>query len=186
MSDESELVIEAQSHETGKRYVGPVVTGIMILYLILIALLTMYFIYQAWPAETPATVINLFGYSILMSSEQRLLIIVIMAGSLGSIVAAVRSLYFYVGIRDLQYVWLPMYLLRPVAGATLALVFYLVIRGGFFAPTASVQETSPFGFAALAALVGLFSEQAVLKLKAVAEELFEKPMRAEELASQNN
>ena len=63
----------------------------------------------------------------------------------------------------------------PFAGSALAVVFYLVIRGGFFSPQAGFGNTSPFGFAAMAALVGLFSEQAVLKLQEIAETVFTKP-----------
>ena len=75
-----------------------------------------------------------------------------------------------------------MYVLLPFVGAALGLVFYLVIRGGFFSTQASVDETSPFGFAALAALVGMFSEQAVLKLKEVAETLLSKPAQGKDAA----
>jgi hypothetical protein len=63
----------------------------------------------------------------------------------------------------------------PFAGSALALVFYLLVRGGFFSPQSSFQQTSPFGFAAFAALIGMFSSQAVLKLKDVAEVLLSKP-----------
>ena len=45
--------------------------------------------------------------------------------------------------------------------------------------SATVQQTSPFGFAALAGLVGMFSEQAVLKLKEIAETLLAKPTPGE-------
>jgi hypothetical protein len=68
-----------------------------------------------------------------------------------------------------------MYVLLPFVGSTLGLVFYFVIRGGFFSPEATIEQTSPFGFAGLGALVGMFSEQAVLKLKEVAEILLAKP-----------
>ena len=65
-----------------------------------------------------------------------------------------------------------MYLTLPVTGAMLAFVFYIVIRGGLFAPRADYGSTSPFGFMALASLVGLFSHQASLKLREVAETVF--------------
>jgi hypothetical protein len=71
--------------------------------------------------------------------------------------------------------WVAFYLLLPVTGAILAVIFYFVVRGGFFSPQSSFENTSPFGFAALAALVGLFSPQATLKLKEIAETIFSKP-----------
>ena len=60
----------------------------------------------------------------------------------------------------------------PFVGISLGLAFYFVIRGGFFASGTSIQDLSPHGFVALAFLVGMFSEQAVGRLKKVAEALF--------------
>jgi len=114
----------------------------------------------------------------------RLIFIVVMAGALGSMVHVLRSLYWYVGNRELVWSWLAMYFLLPFVGSTLALVFYFVIRGGFFSPKATIEQTSPFGFAGLGALVGMFSEQAVLKLKEVAETLLAKPEAGEDAVPQ--
>jgi len=47
--------------------------------------------------------------------------------------------------------------------------FYFIVRGDFFSSSAPVETTSPFGFIALSALVGLFSPQATLKLKDIAD-----------------
>jgi hypothetical protein len=114
----------------------------------------------------------LFGVTWKMSDEERMLILVITAGALGSLIHALRSAYWYVGNRNLVLSWVPKYLLLPFCGAILAVLFYFVVRGGFFAPRTSSMHTSPYGFCALACLVGLFSEQAVLKLKQVAETVF--------------
>lgn len=107
--------------------------------------------------------------------EVRLLLIVIFAGALGSLVHNIRSLYWYVGNRQLFWSWALMYLLLPFSGASIALVFYFVIRGGLFSSQGTFQSTSPFGFAAISAVIGMFSQQAVLKLKDVAETLLTKP-----------
>jgi hypothetical protein len=111
-----------------------------------------------------------------MWDEQRLLLLVILGGALGTLVHCLRSVYWYIGNRNLVNSWMAMYFMMPVAGAALGLVFYLVVRGGFFSPQSSFQQTSPFGFAAFAALIGMFSSQAVLKLKEVAEVLLSKPL----------
>jgi len=108
-------------------------------------------------------------------AETRLLLIVILAGGLGALMHALRSLYWYTGNREMVWSWVALYLLLPFAGAILAVIFYFVVRGGFFSPQASFEFTSPFGFAALSSLVGLFSTQATLKLKEVAETIFTKP-----------
>ena len=124
------------------------------------------------PQGTP-TLITIFGQPIW--DEVRLLLMVILAGALGSLVHTVRSVYWYIGNRQLKWSWVVKYVLQPFAGSALAMIFYVVVRGGFFSPQTTPENTSPFGFAALAALVGLFSEQAVLKLKRVAETVLERP-----------
>ena len=67
-----------------------------------------------------------------------------------------------------------MYMLLPFSGAVLATVFYVIIRAGFLPSSGGTQNipSTPYGFAALGTLVGLFSEEAVLKLKQVAETVF--------------
>jgi len=134
------------------------------------------------PVSTPAPIpevtrspIAIFGQEFPIWDEVRLLLIVILAGALGSLVHTVRSVYWYVGNRKLKWSWLAKYILQPFAGSALAVIFYVVVRGGFFSPQTTFANTSPFGFAALAAMVGLFSEQAVLKLKEVAETVLAKP-----------
>jgi hypothetical protein len=107
--------------------------------------------------------------------ETRLLLLVMLSGALGSLMHSLRSLYWYTGNRMMVWSWVAFYLLLPVTGAILAIIFYFVVRGGFFSSTASFQTTSPYGFAALSALVGLFSPQATLKLKEIAETIFSKP-----------
>ena len=121
--------------------------------------------------------ISFFGGQIQAEiyAETRLLLLVIFAGALGSLMHSLRSLYWYTGNREMVWSWVAFYLLLPLTGSILAVIFYFVIRGGFFSPQASFGNTSPFGFAALSALVGLFSPQATLKLKEIAETIFTKP-----------
>jgi hypothetical protein len=48
----------------------------------------------------------------------------------------------------------------------------VILRAGLFSPSTEVDQASPFGFAAVAALVGLFSEQAMEKLRDLAGQVF--------------
>ncbi len=163
-------------------------------YLCALAAFLLYVLIVIWPVPSPAglptstqqvasttavqedasepTAVIFFGMTWKVWHEQRLLILVMTAGALGSLVHALRSAYWYVGNRNLVRSWIPKYLLLPFCGATLAVLFYFIVRGGFFSPRAGSTQTSPLGFCALACLVGLFSEQAVLKLKQVAETVF--------------
>src|SRR5262245_33367107 len=127
------------------------------------------------PSPGQPSQVTMLGWQFELWDEQRLLLLVILGGALGTLVHTMRSVYWYIGNRNLIKSWMAMYFMLPFAGAALALVFYLVVRGGFFSPQSSFQETSPFGFAAFAALIGMFSSQAVLKLKDVAEVLLSKP-----------
>lgn len=101
-------------------------------------------------------------------------------GALGGLLHALRSAFWYAGHRELYWRWFPMYILLPFGGSILGLVFYLAIRGGFFSPNATIEQTSPYGFAALSALVGLFSQQAILKLKQVFETLLTKTPKGDD------
>ena len=123
-----------------------------------------------WPVA-PATPSNATPPA-ASDSEIRLFVVVILLGALGGVLHTLRSLYWYVGNRNLKMSWLLMYFLLTLIGASLAVVFYVVLRGGLISPTAGNSAVSPYGFGAVAALVGLFSSQAADKLKQVFETLF--------------
>lgn len=52
------------------------------------------------------------------------------------------------------------YPLLPIIGALMALLAYVLIRGGLVTTQASSEDVNPYGMAAVAGLVGLFSQQA--------------------------
>lgn len=173
--------------EVGGKPMGPLGIVLILLYLVLFSIVLLYGLLQLWPPATSNgesssinSAVHFYFWTLKDSDEIRLMLIVALAGALGALVHALRSFYWYVGHRMLLRNWLPFYILRPFIGTTLGLLFYLVIRGGFFSSQATTQEMSPFGFAALAGLVGLFSEQAVLKLKQVAETLLARAPKGEE------
>jgi len=118
---------------------------------------------------------SLFRLEFTLYNDVRLFVLVLLAGALGTCVHALRSISWYAGNGAFVTSWLLYYYLRPLTGAGLAATFYFVIRGGFFSSSANFSQTSPFGFCALAALIGLFSESAILKLKDIADTVFVKP-----------
>ena len=122
-------------------------------------------------------------WSLCLSSEERLFLIVMLAGALGSLVHAFQSLYWYIGNRRLVWSWLAMYVMLPFIGASIALVFYFVIRGGFLSPGSQVEATNPYGFAALGVIIGMFTEEAVLKLKQIAETVLAKSEKGKDHVS---
>lgn len=104
------------------------------------------------------------------ATNSALFLIVLLCGAMGALLHSLRSFYWYTGNRSLKRSWAAMYILLPFNGALLATVFYLIVRGGFMPQ--GVGNSSTFAFAALGALVGLFSQEATLKLKQIAETIF--------------
>lgn len=125
-------------------------------------------------AEEILPTVTLFrGWLVLTHSvEVRLLLIALLAGALGSYIHAATSFADYVGNRKLSGNWIWWYLLRPFIGMSLALIFYFVVRGGFISPSAGGTDMNPFGIAAMAGLVGMFSKNAIDKLNEVFTSLF--------------
>jgi hypothetical protein len=133
------------------------------------------------PTQTPPTSealinipINFFwGYWCYRTSfDERLILLVIVAGMLGSFVHGATSLADFIGNSKFNKNWTWFYLLRPSIGMALALVFYFVIRGGFLTTSGGAKDINPYGIAALAGLVGMFSKQATDKLSEVFGTLF--------------
>lgn len=114
-----------------------------------------------------------FSYTCPPTSETELFLLVIFAGALGGTLHGLRSLYWYVGLRSLLKSWTLMYVLLPFTGAIIAVIFYAVIRAGLL-PVPNSKEASVV-IIAISVLVGLFSQQAAVKLKDVAEAFLAKP-----------
>jgi hypothetical protein len=130
----------------------------------------------AAPAVSPAGAVThtrYLGMQLDHTLQQRMLLVVLFAGALGGVVHALRSFFWYVGNRDLRLSWVPLYLLLPLTGSLLGLVFYIVLVAGLFAG-APGQDAKPAGFAAIAALVGMFSTPAAEKLQEIFETIFTK------------
>lgn len=104
--------------------------------------------------------------------DERLIMLVIIAGMLGSFVHAATSLADYIGNNNFNRNWTWFYLLRPPIGMALAMVFYFVVRGGFLTTSGGAKDINPYGIAALSGLVGMFSKQATDKLSEVFSTLF--------------
>lgn len=116
--------------------------------------------------------LKIVGYSICTTFDERLILLVIIAGMLGALVHGATSLSDFVGNNSFKKSWTWFYILRPVIGMGLALVFYFVIRGGFLSTSGGANDINPYGIAALAGLVGMFSKQATDKLGEVFSTLF--------------
>lgn len=94
------------------------------------------------------------------------------AGVVGSFVQTATSLVKYIGNRKLRTWWVPFYVARAPIAAALAVIVYLLVRGGLFPGNGASEEISGHGVAALAGLAGMFSNKAVDKLEQVFSSAF--------------
>jgi hypothetical protein len=171
------------------RYASRTATLGLYAYYFLMAVVMLYGLFQFLPplagivgqAGSPDPV-TFFLWTFSISGEAILLISVTMAGALGGLIRGIWRLNEDVGKQEYKLPrWLPSYYSKPVKGAILGLIFYLVLRGGFFAPGASVDETNPYAFIGLAGLVGLFSDHAMEKLKQISGSVFAQTEREKEI-----
>lgn len=117
-----------------------------------------------WPSESQ------------VNDEKHLLAIVAIFGALGSMAHALRSFNWHVVLPGSWGTnWLLRYVLLPPTGAAIALVFYAIVRAGFYSPSTDTTASLPWIMAAVAALVGMFREAAASKLKDVAQAILKKP-----------
>lgn len=151
--------------------------------LLVVGAVLVYVMISIWPAVADAAAMGrdagtatrtrLFGLvELRLVSDSALLLLVVVASALGSYIHAATSFATYVGNRALALSWVWWYLLRVFIGVSLSVLFYLAIRGGFLAAQAESSDVNPYGIAALAGLVGLFSKQATDKLEEVFTTLF--------------
>lgn len=159
---------------------GPLRTTLLGLYMIVMAIVLVTVVFILWPAQVEGqdgTVawsgnLQLFGLQEDISADSRLILLVLAVGALGSYVHGATSFISYVGNRSFHPSWTWWYVLRPLIGMALAVIFYFVIRGGLLGNTATAADVSPFGIAAVAGLVGMFSKQATDKLEELFNNLF--------------
>jgi hypothetical protein len=106
----------------------------------------------------------LFGLRFEPALETRLILLVLLVGALGSYIHGASSFVDYLGNRRFISSWGWWYVLRPFIGMMLALLFYFVFRGGFMTAgtnqggDAAASFINPFGVAAFAGLVEMFSK----------------------------
>lgn len=140
------------------------------IYFILFSTFFLYGFMLIWPslnnADFDLQVTFLGRYAI--SAETRFLLMVALFGALGGFMSSLNSFVYYLSRRALMWSLVSVLILLPFIGATLGLVFYLIIRGAFLSPYATAEQISPSGFVIVAFLAGMFSKPVVLKLREVA------------------
>jgi hypothetical protein len=116
--------------------------------------------------------VNAHRQTVLVLSQGELFLAAMLAGGIGSYIHGVNSFVTYVGNRSFRSSWAPWYLLRPFMGVAMAVIFYVVVRGGVLVMSGGVSQVDPYAMMTVAALAGMFSKQASDKLAEVFDTLF--------------
>ena len=154
-------------------------TGLLVLFLLLFFMLMIFMLFAFWPDVVKDNAweadVKFFGLNFgKAGTELRLFILVVVAGALGSFIHVATSAGDYIGNRKLVRSWIFWYLLRLPVGSSLALLVYLLLRGGVItgAGFTAVSETPPFGIVGISALAGMFAKKASNKLGEVFDTVF--------------
>ena len=128
--------------------------------LIILILMLPYLLFRLWPGRLPFKVGEEHGLLKLIPGhwmpdiwvEARYLVLVAVAGALGSCIHLATSFADYLGNRQFVSSWRWWYVLRPLIGSALAVMVYFTARGGLISGNAGAGELSPYGVSALAGL----------------------------------
>ncbi|MEP7365081.1 MAG: hypothetical protein ABI972_17650 [Acidobacteriota bacterium] len=102
----------------------------------------------------------------------KLLLLAGFAGALGALLHGINSFAAYIGARKFLSSWGIYYLARPLVGALMGNVMFLVFRSNLVGDAQRVDTASLLSVAALAFLSGMFADKASRKLEQLAEVLF--------------
>lgn len=150
-------------------YIIYFVVFFLALTFLLLKLWSLPVIYEGESTSAESEEWHLWRLSLKITEEVRLILIVAVMGALGSCVYEVKSFVYYVGKGQFETSYMCWYILRPIIGSTLAIIFYFAFRGAFFSFSANTQNLNEFGIATLGGVVGIFSYKTMNKL----EELFD-------------
>lgn len=141
--DKPAVISEAEWLKTGKI----IVNAVMLVAFMVLCIYIIKYIIQLWPsADTSIQKTSLqflfIKIDLLINPERRYFLLVALGGALGAFVHIGTSFTDFIGNKKLVYSWLPWYILRPFIGSALALIFYLLVRGGIISPQSPNSESS--------------------------------------------
>jgi len=155
--------------------------GVLVLeaYFVSLGIATAFVLWRIWPSSDATAEVVVIGdaVSAISDPDARLILIAALSALLGSFVHSATSFATYLGNHKLLRAWVGWYVLRPVIGMALGLVFYFLLRAGLVT-TESAAAVNEFGVAALSALAGMFSKQAADKLEEVFDGVLASPKDA--------
>ncbi len=179
-SDEKDEELQKVEEKLEKKNkMSPLRRVLLCIYFVLLVPTTLYFLIATWPVSStgidPGQVEYFHGWlTISLCLETRVLLLVILSGILGAFIHFGTSYIFFAGRNELLKNFTVWYILRPLIGAALAVITYFVFRGVLFSADTDLSNINLYGMLAIAGLVGMFSKQAIEKLRQVFDDLFMK------------
>jgi hypothetical protein len=154
-------------------------------YIVTLSVIVLYLVVSLWPVsvstEANQTIthwptnetVTVFSKSFTLSGEVTILWIVMLMGAIGALVYISTALVTRVANKKFDSKWTLWYLVHPLLGSSMAVIFYALLRGGLVNLSVSTGGLNLYGVAAVSALVGLSSKEAAQKLKDLFNTLFE-------------
>jgi hypothetical protein len=136
-------------------------------YLLIIPVILVFFIIDFWPIKdnTNAWLTTTLILKLNISFHLRMMLLIIMAGALGSYIHVATSFSYHIARRDFEPHWYWWYWMRLPIGAALALVLIMIIDGGIFVTPYTGGNAAPTTSIGIAALIGLFSRHLLEKFR---------------------
>jgi len=136
-----------------------------------------------WPGTTndlamsytsSRTISYLFLVPYTVGPEFLLAATMVLTGFLGACVYSLYAIILHLSPEqeDFDKRWTGWYILRPILGAGLALIAYVLLRGGLLSIGSNVTNLNFLGFTGFSFMVGLFTEQTMHKLNDLADAWF--------------
>jgi hypothetical protein len=154
----------------GWRATGLGVITVAEIMLLLVAFVPLMEAGTAIDANQPAS-LSYMWWSGTASKPGVFVMVSLVGGALGGALHGIASLSKHVANRDFGRQWTMWYLANPFVGAALATVFLFVLQAGLGGQTAPTTG-GLYGIAAVATLTGLFSRQALDKLRDIFDVAF--------------
>jgi hypothetical protein len=104
--------------------------------------------------------------------EFQLILLSLFFGLIGSTMHGLASLVTYVASKRYRNEWFLWYLGRPIIGGVIALMFYVIIRGGILSINAQPTDLNYFGIAAISVIAGLVATEGTKKIRDIFVTLF--------------
>lgn len=113
-----------------------------------------------------------FNFDKTINREFQLILLALLFGIIGGTTHGLASLVTYVGNNKYDNHWTIWYIGRPAIGGIMAIIFYVLIRGGLLSVNAQPTDLNYFGIAAVSVVAGLMATEATGKLRDIFMTLF--------------